>query len=470
MSKRDEAQCSSKSSSNTDAPPKEPDVVPPVLKKSKKKVFIEDVRDKTLKFKLYQLFPKNDLKPDDLFGEVLNFVEDQYGDDVDSDVFKDCPIYIVVEIDNSGKEDLLFVVVMDAGCVYTNDEQEETFATIIHCVAEVEGHENYMVNLEKFLLEIVRLNDTKSLFLSGAFPINMELGEFSWLKEDGVKRDKRYWHEKVGGETKMFYDDDVYHYEVGDLPDGNTEDVKGYKMTLRRAEAIMKREKKIVILDGIYGWVELTDYLKSVHGDTFNELIPMLVENKRRSLRLLFGKKAEDTMTGGIGPLIPLGFRNTKGNFCVWLATTLLVRNVNQAIAHCMIEKMRKFPDQVGEMSLKKSRKVNQLRKLTIAVEDIPTVGVRRYKKELSIFNVAFKKNGTRILPEVFLNRRKNNLCLVCGLLNGHSVGINLKDGLIWDPNFSNAFELTLENLDKCCGDVEYSGVEQVAEVYFKYK
>ena len=49
MSKRDEAQCSSKSSSNTDAPPKEPDVVPPVLKKSKKKVFIEDVRDKTLK-------------------------------------------------------------------------------------------------------------------------------------------------------------------------------------------------------------------------------------------------------------------------------------------------------------------------------------------------------------------------------------------------------------------------------------
>ena len=44
------------------------------------------------------------------------------------------------------------------------------------------------------------------------------------------------------------------------------------------------------------------------------------------------------------------------------------------------------------------------------------------------------------------------NGCLVCGLLNGHSVGINLRDGLIWDPNFSNTLELTVESLDKCCG------------------
>jgi hypothetical protein len=286
---------------------------------------------------------------------------------------------------------------------------------------------------------------------------------------DGRQSEKRknVLARKGGGESRMFYDEHVYHYEVGELPDGNTDDMKGYMMTLRRAEAIMKREGMIVILDNMYGWVELTDYLKSVHGDTFNELIPMLEEDKRKSLRLLFGKKAEDTIIGGSGPLIPLGFRNTEGNFCVWLAATLLVRKVNRGIAHCMIQKMRNFPDQVGEMALRKS---SQLRKLTTAVEDIPTVRVRRYKKALSVFNVAFKKNGMRILPEVFLNRRKYNLCLVCGLLNGHSVGINLKDGLIWDPNFSNALELTVENLDKCCGDVEYSGVEQVAEVYFEYK
>ena len=66
-------------------------------------------------------------------------MEDQYGEDVNGDIFKDCPIYIVVEIDDSGSEELLFVVVMDAACVYTNDKQEETFATIIPCVAEVGG-------------------------------------------------------------------------------------------------------------------------------------------------------------------------------------------------------------------------------------------------------------------------------------------------------------------------------------------
>ena len=39
----------------------------------------------------------------------------------------------------------------------------------------------------------------------------------------------------------MFYYEDVYHYEVGELPDGNTDNMKEYMMTLRRAEAIMKR-------------------------------------------------------------------------------------------------------------------------------------------------------------------------------------------------------------------------------------
>ena len=52
--------------------------------------------------------------------------------------------------------------------------------------------------------------------------------------------------------------------------------------------------------------------------------------------------------------------------------------------------------------------------------------------------------------------------------MNGHSVGINLREGLIWDPK--NAMELTLENLDKCCGNFDYSGVEQVVQIYFQYK
>ena len=155
-----------------------------------------------MKFKLCKLFPNDSAKPDDLFGEVFTFVEDQYGDDVNSDIFKDCPIYIVVELDDSGSEELLFVVVMDAACFYTNYKQEETFATIIHCVAEVEGKENYEEKLEKFLLEIVRLNKTKSVFLSGAFPINLELGEFTWLTEDKVEREKRYWHEKRWGMSR----------------------------------------------------------------------------------------------------------------------------------------------------------------------------------------------------------------------------------------------------------------------------
>ena len=55
-----------------------------------------------------------------------------------------------------------------------------------------------------------------------------------------------------------------------------------------------------------------------------------------------------------------------------------------------------------------------------------------------------------------------------CVLGFGHSIGVNLKEKYIWDPNFSQAQELSLENLDKCSGG-DYIGVEQVGEIYFKY-
>jgi hypothetical protein len=54
------------------------------------------------------------------------------------------------DVDDSGKEELLFIVIMDAACVYTNDKQEETFATIIHCIANVSGVPNHEKSLNNF--------------------------------------------------------------------------------------------------------------------------------------------------------------------------------------------------------------------------------------------------------------------------------------------------------------------------------
>ena len=71
-------------------------------------------------------------------------------------------------------------------------------------------------------------------------------------------------------------------------------------------------------------------------------------------------------------------------------------------------------------------------------------------------------------MPDQFLNLSKKNVFLVLGLANGHSIGVNLKEKYIWDPNFSQAQELSLENLDICSGG-DYIGVEQVGEIYFRY-
>lgn len=51
--------------------------------------------------------------------------------------------------------------------------------------------------------------------------------------------------------------------------------------------------------------------------------------------------------------------------------------------------------------------------------------------KSMSVFKVTVKKNGVRILPNQCLTKKKNNVFLMCGLVNGHSVGINLREGLI---------------------------------------
>jgi hypothetical protein len=38
---------------------------------------------------------------------------------------------------------------MDTACVYTNDKKEETFATIIHCIADVSGIPYHEKKLEQ---------------------------------------------------------------------------------------------------------------------------------------------------------------------------------------------------------------------------------------------------------------------------------------------------------------------------------
>jgi hypothetical protein len=55
------------------------------------------------------------------------------------------------------------------------------------------------------------------------------MNKFGWLKKDEVKRPGKYWHNAVGEDSRMFYDEADTHFEVGDLPNGDTDGVKGVR-------------------------------------------------------------------------------------------------------------------------------------------------------------------------------------------------------------------------------------------------
>ena len=130
--------------------------------------------------------------------------------------------------------------------------------------------------------------------------------------------------------------------------------------------------------------------------------------------KYVYGRSGNVIETNNDAPTIPLGYRNSAGDFCVWLVSALLVRQENEAIAHIMMDKMKETPDLVSGLAIKGR---GHSKKLTLAVLDIPSVFVRGDKKSLKVFEPKWKKDGTKIIPDQFLNLSKKHVFLVLGIL-----------------------------------------------------
>ena len=89
-------------------------------------------------------------------------------------------------------------------------------------------------------------------------------------------------------------------------------------------------------------------------------------------------------------------------------------------------------------------------------VNGLDAVKYQRQKKKKKLFEVMIGRGGRRIIPCEFERKRKKELLIACGLKGkkrgiGHCVGLDLKNGLLLDPNMEEAEDLTLENFDKSC-------------------
>ena len=107
--------------------------------------------------------------------------------------------------------------------------------------------------------------------------------------------------------------------------------------------------------------------------DSWHDDIANMKVGERKNRKYVYEKSGHIIETSKDAPEIPLGYRNSAGDFCVWLVSALLVKQENIAVAHIMIDKMKDTPDLVSGLTMKGR---GHSKKLTLAVLDIPSVFV----------------------------------------------------------------------------------------------
>jgi hypothetical protein len=141
----------------------------------------------------------------------------------------------------------------------------------------------------------------------------------------------------------MFYDEDVTQYNVTVDEDLEVEGLQAYEIKIRRADQLRKeKDGTMMMFDVICGWVlKLTPYLKVSLSDSWDDDISKMKVGERKTWKYVYGRSGNVIEMSKDAPTIPLGYRNSAGDFCVWLVSALLVRQENEAVAHIMIDKMK---------------------------------------------------------------------------------------------------------------------------------
>ena len=153
-------------------------------KKSKKDRFIVEVRYPFQIKDLIGLLPNKPPARRNLFGQIEDFLQSKFGESLEEDVTKDCPIYLVVSKEDVGPGTLLFVIIMDREIMYNNEGKESIPATIVHCISQVPEVDIMKKELQKFLHQVLKESKSQSLFVSGLSENDLDLDQVSWLSID----------------------------------------------------------------------------------------------------------------------------------------------------------------------------------------------------------------------------------------------------------------------------------------------
>ena len=374
---------------------------------------------------------------------------------LDPDIHVDSKTYLIFDGPGNQEKKLCFIVIMDISCQY-NQKKETVFASILHCFSAPEVTDLVKTKFGVFLSHILKDNKSKSLFISDPFAQHTWLKSYSWLEKDRKKYGKRHWHKVVGDDSGMFYNDNVSHYIVADeFETGDTGGMWVFSLSVEHVTRVQKEGKEFMLYDKVMKWVRVTDYLEKDFrlAETINKLKGPNDKKKSIFLGRNMGSgaqvHADREENGDLALEIPSQFRNTSGNFCVWLSTALLVRTTAPQVAELMLKLKEEHPSKFEEIVTFGKCGNN---KLTAGLNSVRGVSCLRYKKDKVDMNVFMKVSGS--LPALL--SKKQHLLIVCGLISnvgntGHCIGVDLWNRLIWDPNQFFAKELTVENLNHCC-------------------
>ena len=104
---------------------------------------------------------------------------------------------------------------------------------------------------------------------------------------------------------------------------------------------------------------------------------------------------------GDLALEIPSQFRNTGGNFCVWLSMALLVRTAAPQVAEEMLKLKEENPAKFEEMVTFGKCGNN---KLTVGLNSVRGISCLRYKKDKVDMNVFMEVSGS--LPALFSKKQ----------------------------------------------------------------
>ena len=209
---------------------------------------------------------------------VCDHLKSCFGLFLHDDVPRDCPIFLIYEIEKKQSKKLRYIVIMDPEVDFKDRHGDMKTAIIVHAVCDVSkdisdesGSKTKEIILQFFHNVIIHFNPSM-FFLSGPFDNSHWLEDVPWLQGDDSNEKDDEWKELVGEGTGMFYSNEIKPYNVCLKESASST----YNIWIARLEVAppkrMKKEKgTFYLLDSICGWVRMTPYLEKVYGFLVNK-------------------------------------------------------------------------------------------------------------------------------------------------------------------------------------------------------